>query len=60
MKKESATRSPGLSVHAMMPKIAISPQRALSRRKDERKDDEPADERAPPPPGMGTLVDKSA
>jgi hypothetical protein len=60
MKKEPTTRSPGFSVHALMPKIAISPRRPLSRRKDERKDDESADERAPPPPGMGALVDKSA
>jgi hypothetical protein len=60
MEKKSTSRISGIGVYAVMPKIAIAPRQRLQRRVDERAEDEPAPERAPPPPGMGIVVDKSA
>jgi hypothetical protein len=60
MRKESTSRVSGIGVYAVMPKIAIAPRKPLRRRLDERADEEPAPKQAPPPPGMGIVVDRSA
>jgi hypothetical protein len=56
MRKEISTRISGGGVQSMMPAIAIVPRQRLLRHEDDREDE--ADERTPPPPGMGKLVDK--
>ncbi len=61
MKKEPTSRVASIGVYAVMPKVAIQPRQALQRRVDERDDDKShKPEQAPPPPGMGKLVDQSA
>lgn len=60
MEKKSTSCISGIGVYAVTPKRAIAPRRRVQRRVDERADEEPALEQAPPPPGMGALVDKSA
>ncbi len=60
MSKESTSRVSSIGVYAVMPKIAIAPRKPLRRRLDERAKEKPAPEQAPPPPGMGALIDKSA
>jgi hypothetical protein len=57
MRKEIGTRVAGGGVHTVRPKTAIAPRQRVQRREDDREDE--TDERAPPPPGMGQLVDKS-
>ena len=59
MRKEISTRITGGGILSVMPKIAIAPRQRMQRRMDERADEEPADEKVPPPPGMGKFVDKS-
>lgn len=60
MRKDFITRIGGFGVHAVMPKIAIAPRRALQRRLDEHENDTSPNDHAAPPPGMGAMVDKSA
>ena len=60
MEKKSTSRISGIGVFAVMPKIAIAPRQRLQRRVDERADETPPDSQAPPPPGMGIVVDRSA
>jgi hypothetical protein len=57
MRKEISTRITGGGVHTVMPRTAIAPRQQAQRREDDRENE--ADEQAPPPPGMGQLVDKS-
>jgi len=56
MRKEISTRISGGGVQSLIPGISIAPRQRVQRRDDEREDE--ADEPAPPPPGMGRLVDK--
>jgi len=57
MRKSSITSAGGLGVHIVAAKIASSPKRRPLRKANERDDD--LAEQAPPPPGMGKLVDKT-
>jgi len=61
MRKTSSIGSAAVGIHAVMPKAATAPRRSRVQRADER-DDNPPDEseQAPPPPGMGKLVDRTA
>jgi hypothetical protein len=58
MRKEISTRISGGGVQSMVPTFAVARRPRVQRREDDREDK--ADEQAPPPPGMGKLVDKSA
>ena len=57
MRKTSITNAGGLGVYIVTAKIASSPKRQPPRKANERDDD--LAEQAPPPPGMGKLVDKT-
>ena len=57
MRKTSITSVGGLGVQIVTAKIASSPKRQPPRKANERDDD--LAEQAPPPPGMGKLVDKT-
>ena len=57
MRKSSITGAGGLGVHIVAAKIASSPKRRPPRKANER--DDYLAEQAPPPPGMGKLVDKT-
>jgi len=59
MRKTSITSAGGLGVQVIMTKSGPSPKRRPPQPVDERDADTPA-EQAPPPPGMGKLVDKTA
>ena len=61
MRKTSTIGAAAVGIHAVMPKAATAPRRSRVQRADER-DDNPPDEseQAPPPPGMGKLVDRTA
>jgi hypothetical protein len=61
MRKTSSIGAAAVGIHAVMPKAATAPRRSRVQRADER-DDNPPDEseQAPPPPGMGKLVDRTA
>jgi len=59
MQKASTTGAVGVGIHAIKPKVGNSSRRSPQQRaNDDDKSDTP--ERAPPPPGMGKLVDKTA
>jgi hypothetical protein len=57
MRKTSITSAGGLGVQIVTAKIGPSPKRQPPRKANERDDD--LAEQAPPPPGMGKLVDKT-
>ena len=57
--KTSVTGAGGLGVEIVRAKIDVPPKRRPPRSVGDR-DDEAPDEQAPPPPGMGKLVDKTA
>ena len=49
-----------IGIQVIMPKTGTSPQSAPQQQANERDaDDAPAAKQAPPPPGMGKLVDKT-
>jgi hypothetical protein len=61
MRKTSSIGAAPVVIHAVMPKAATAPRRSRVQRADERGDDPPDEsEQAPPPPGMGKLVDRTA
>jgi hypothetical protein len=57
MQKASTTGAVGVGIHAVRPKSATASRRSPVRRANDV--DEDAPEQAPPPPGMGKLVDKT-
>ena len=59
MRYTSITGAGSLGVQIVDAKTGRSPKRQSPHPEHEHKDDH-ADEQAPPPPGMGKLVDKSA
>jgi len=59
MRYSSITSAGGLGVQIVDARTGRSPKRQPPQPEHDHKDDH-ADERAPPPPGMGKQVDKSA
>jgi hypothetical protein len=59
MRKTSSIRGSATGIYGVRPKAAILPRRSKVQRINDEDDDEDAPERAPPPPGMGKLVDKT-
>ncbi len=59
MRKTSITSAGGLGIQIIMAKTGTSPKRQPPQPANEHDADTPA-EQAPPPPGMGKLVDKTA
>jgi len=57
MRKTSISNAGSLGVRIVTPKIALSPKRQPPRPTKERDGD--LAEQAPPPPGMGKLLDKT-
>jgi hypothetical protein len=50
-----------IGIQVIMPKTGTSPQQTPQQQANAREaDDAPARKQAPPPPGMGKLVDKTA
>ncbi len=58
MRKTSITSAGGLGVQIVTAKIGPSPKRRPPRPANEHDANSP-EEQAPPPPGMGRLVDKT-
>ena len=59
MRKTSSTSVNGVGIKIVMPKTGASPDFDLPRRADERANDDEPRRQAPPPPGMGKLLDKT-
>ncbi len=49
-----------IGIQVIMPKTGTSPQSAPQQQANDRDDAPTAAKQAPPPPGMGKLVDKTA
>ena len=61
MSRTSISSAGSLGVRIVTAKMAASPKRQPPRATDERDDKAPGEhEQAPPPPGMGKLVDRQA
>jgi len=58
MRRSSAVRANSIGIQVIMPKTGTGSEQS-QRQADAREDDDAPAEQAPPPPGMGKLVDKT-
>jgi hypothetical protein len=58
MRKASSMSVSSIGIQVVMPKTGTSPEHTPQREANERENDDAPAKAAPPPPGMGKLVDK--